>query len=101
LPDQNDWAFSATEPKELARLHAKIPKYVDILITHGPPQGILDQNNRGQNIGCNQLLKTVERVKPRLHVFGHCHEAYGLYCSFCCISYHIYLINMSNLQDTK
>jgi hypothetical protein len=78
LPDLTDWAFSATDSKELTRQHSKIPKSVDILVTHGPPSGILDQNARGQNIGCTQLLSTViERVQPRLHVFGHCHEAYG------------------------
>jgi hypothetical protein len=97
LPDQNDWAFSATEPNELTRLHSKIPTNVDILITHGPPAGVLDQNNRGQSIGCSQLFNAVsERVKPRLHVFGHCHEAYGLkipiiskhlsiFYLFCCV----------------
>jgi Icc-related predicted phosphoesterase len=23
------------------------------------------------------LLKTVEKIKPRIHAFGHIHEAYG------------------------
>lgn len=30
------------------------------------------------NLGCNHLLGELWRVKPRLHVFGHVHEGYGL-----------------------
>lgn len=29
------------------------------------------------DLGCPHLLREVWRVKPRLHVFGHCHYAYG------------------------
>lgn len=50
---------------------------VDIMVTHGPPAGILDKINWGQSVGCENLLKACRRAKPRLHVFGHIHEAYG------------------------
>ena len=61
---------------------------VDIMITHGPPQGIFDavpnrlhRNEQDglqfQNTGCTHLLRAVERAKPRLHVFGHIHEGWG------------------------
>lgn len=50
---------------------------VDIMITHGPPLGILDRTNRGEDVGCKHLRRAVERCKPRLHVFGHIHEAAG------------------------
>lgn len=49
----------------------------DVLITHGPPQGICDQTVRGDLVGCQDLLEAIERIKPKLHVFGHIHEAYG------------------------
>lgn len=29
------------------------------------------------DLGCPHLLREVWRVRPRLHVFGHCHWAYG------------------------
>ena len=32
----------------------------------------------GEEVGCPQLLRVVERVKPRLHLFGHIHEGYGM-----------------------
>ena len=55
-----------------------IPTNTDILITHGPPFGILDTTNNGEKSGCEDLLDIVQnRVRPQLHVFGHIHEAYG------------------------
>ena len=49
----------------------------DLLVTHGPPKGILDLTPRGEPVGCEELREAVRRVKPRLHVFGHIHHAYG------------------------
>lgn len=61
-----------------ARTHwAKIPEGVNVLITHGPPLGILDQLHNGKNAGDPDLLDAVKRIKPKLHVFGHIHSAYG------------------------
>ena len=71
-----DWAFMLSD-EELAAKWALIPPRVDVLITHGPPQGILDTTNRKEPAGSATLLERVRAVKPRLHVFGHIHEAAG------------------------
>jgi predicted phosphohydrolase len=71
------WAFNLPRGEELARVWAKIPAGVDMLITHGPPEGILDRTNRGDDVGCRDLFDRVFEVRPRLHVFGHIHEAAG------------------------
>lgn len=56
----------------------KVPANVDVLVTHGPPYGILDLTVTGRHVGSETLLKeTMSRVRPRFHVFGHIHEAYG------------------------
>jgi predicted phosphodiesterase len=55
-----------------------IPEGVDILVTHGPPAGILDQTPQGEHVGCADLKEAVERVKPKLHVFGHIHHGHGM-----------------------
>lgn len=56
----------------------KVPADVDVLVTHGPPNGILDKTFTGLHVGDEALLKdVVSRVRPRFHVFGHIHEAYG------------------------
>jgi Icc-related predicted phosphoesterase len=49
----------------------------DILITHGPPYGILDSTQRNEHVGCKALYERVQLIKPKLHVFGHIHESYG------------------------
>lgn len=57
-----------------------IPDDVDILITHSPPHGIFDQiaTEYNASVGDVDLLKTLEdRIKPKLHVFGHIHENGG------------------------
>ena len=43
-----------------------------------PPYNILDMNRGGVKAGCKDLYETVsDRVKPRIHVFGHIHEGAG------------------------
>lgn len=51
-------------------------KYADVWITHGPPNGILDQCP--MPIGCPFLLNAVRQWQPPLHVFGHCHDRHGV-----------------------
>lgn len=50
---------------------------VDILVTHGPPQGILDTVGRNNAVGCPVLLQLTQKLKPKYHLFGHIHEGYG------------------------
>lgn len=87
-PSFCDWAFNADIGPELAEKWKAIPNDVDVLITHGPPRGILDRNSDGFVCGCPDLRNEVlDRVKPRLHVFGHIHESYGKLFYCCLIAY--------------
>lgn len=72
-----DWAFNLNRGAEMAEKWKLIPDHVDVLITHGPPNGILDETPRGDCAGCEELRKRVEEIRPRLHVFGHIHFGYG------------------------
>ncbi|KAG8949737.1 hypothetical protein FRC04_008277 [Tulasnella sp. 424] len=50
----------------------------DIVMTHGPPRGVLDLTRKeGVHAGCPTLLNRITELKPRLHVFGHIHESRG------------------------
>jgi Icc-related predicted phosphoesterase len=49
-----------------------------VLITHGPPAGILDLVDDGQHVGSIALRRLVDRRRPRLHLFGHIHQAFGI-----------------------
>lgn len=75
----NNWAFNRERGAEIKPHWDLIPIDTDILITHGPPFGILDETVYSKRTGCEELLLKVYQVKPRLHVFGHIHEDYGQY----------------------
>ncbi|MBX7226852.1 MAG: metallophosphoesterase [Chitinophagales bacterium] len=77
-PEFYDWAFNRKRGKDIKKHWDKIPSDTDILITHGPPFGILDANKNQQKTGCEDLLNTVQKIKPKYHLFGHIHEAYGI-----------------------
>ena len=77
-PTFHHWAFMKNRGEDIRKHWEMIPENTDILITHCPPFGILDQTDSGKNEGCEDLLAFIEtKTKPRLHVFGHIHEAYG------------------------
>ena len=84
-PEFCDWAFNAWRTKEDVKRNdlygynypfigdywEKIPKNLDILLTHGPPYDIMDKCP--YPVGCEELLKKVREVKPKYHAFGHIH----------------------------
>ncbi|MCU0439457.1 MAG: metallophosphoesterase [Raineya sp.] len=73
----HDWAFNRHRGDEIAKHWELIPSDTDILITHGPPMGILDKTIWGKRVGCEELKKKVEQIRPKVHIFGHIHEDYG------------------------
>jgi len=77
-PEFYDWAFNRKRGTDINRHWKKIPENTNILITHGPPYGKLDANTNQYKTGCEDLLKAVEKIKPKYHIYGHIHEAYGM-----------------------
>lgn len=74
-----DWAFNL--PRKGAAIREvwnRIPLGTDVLITHGPPWGVLDQVHGGPHLGCEELKIRLVAVQPRVHVFGHIHDSYGV-----------------------
>ena len=49
-----------------------IPTDIDILVTHYPPYGILDEG-----LGSAEILNFVMKSKPTYHLFGHIHATAG------------------------
>ncbi|KAF2830169.1 Metallo-dependent phosphatase [Ophiobolus disseminans] len=90
-PEFCDWAFPywrnqdrynsshQCTPNAVPIAENPVPDFpqVDVMMTHGPPMGILDATRTGEHVGCEHLLRAARRCKPRLHCFGHIHEAYG------------------------
>ncbi|ODQ53864.1 Metallo-dependent phosphatase, partial [Saitoella complicata NRRL Y-17804] len=63
-------------PKSEPNPWTLVPTNTDILITHGPPHG--HPKPKGRH-GCPLLEREVlERVKPKLHCWGHIHDDYGV-----------------------
>lgn len=79
-----DWAYNFPQDDGGAFARAtwaKIPRDTDLLLTHGPPHGILDTTFGGEDTraGCPWLRDAVRERSDRIqvHLFGHIHEAYG------------------------
>ncbi|MBV4356125.1 metallophosphatase domain-containing protein [Pinibacter aurantiacus] len=74
----NNWAFN--RHRDAIKKHWElIPVSTDVLITHGPLFRTLDKTRMGIHAGCKELFQRVQEVKPRVHVCGHIHEAYGTF----------------------
>lgn len=76
-PEFCDWAFNL-DSAGLKEKWALVPNDLDILVTHGPPYLILDETPMRQHVGCIHLMKRIEEVKPKIHIFGHIHDDYGI-----------------------
>jgi len=72
-----NWAFNLQRGAEIKEKWDLIDNDTDVLITHGPPHGCLDDIVGGKHVGCEELMKAVHRIQPKLHVFGHIHSGYG------------------------
>lgn len=72
-----NWAFNRSA-KNICKHWNEIPDDTNILITHVPPQNILDQNRRDESCGCPYLRARVKELKLQYHIFGHIHESYGM-----------------------
>lgn len=73
-----DWSYMRDRgsPEMLAGL-AKIPTGVDIILSHGPAAGILDIVPDGSHAGCEDLLKELDRIRPKVMICGHLHSNNG------------------------
>lgn len=84
-PKFGHWSFMRPI-SELKEKWENIPSDLDILVTHGPPETILDEvmdyvphlgGYEVRHTGCPNLFKKVMETKPKYHIFGHIHEGHG------------------------
>jgi Icc-related predicted phosphoesterase len=79
-PTFYDWAFMKDD-EDLKEVWDQIPEDTNVLITHGPPHGILDMNEAGEHCGSKTLRARMEQDHIleylKVHLFGHIHEGYG------------------------
>lgn len=79
-----DWSWNRDRGPDIQRHWDLIPTDTEVLITHGPPMGILDDAGadyalRRERVGCANLRTTImERLKSlKVHAFGHVHRPGG------------------------
>jgi Icc-related predicted phosphoesterase len=79
LTQHHDTAFGRSNASDRIQVYNNIPLDTDIVITHGPPYGVLDADETYPGpSGDRELRAAIIRVKPILHVFGHAHSGYGV-----------------------
>ena len=69
------WSYDLTEDAARQLLSACPPGA--ILVTHSPPQGVVDRNSAGKSLGSLAIREAIERTQPPLVVCGHIHESGG------------------------
>ena len=71
------WAYQVSSHKSFKRWR-NIPSRASIVVTHGPPKGILDATRDHAKLveqtGDRPLRERVIEVNPKYHIFGHLHE---------------------------
>jgi Icc-related predicted phosphoesterase len=72
-----NWAFQAEGDAALEKFD-KIPSQVDVLVSHGPPEGYGDRTST-THAGDPNLLYAIEYKEPSVIICGHIHEGYGYY----------------------
>jgi predicted phosphodiesterase len=78
------WAYNVARAN-LDEYWSQIPTGIDILVTHGPPKGILDvtrdwKSKHPIHIGSLSLTQQVtNRICPKIHAFGHLHDEDGIH----------------------
>lgn len=77
-PEFCNWAWNRFRGSDIQRHWDLIPKDTELLITHGPPYGVLDKCTHGGIVGCQNLLNTIQSTPSiKAHFFGHIHEQRG------------------------
>jgi Icc-related predicted phosphoesterase len=86
-PEYFNWAFNLPRDGWRLKKHwSMIPDDTDVLITHGPPHGILDdasppitgwESKYPNHVGCKLLMERIQHLKLKAHCFGHIHVGVG------------------------
>jgi Icc-related predicted phosphoesterase len=71
--------FGMISASDRRREYSRIPIDTDVLISHGPPWGLLDSaTGESYHAGDPELLRAIRKLTLKLHVWGHIHAAHGV-----------------------
>ncbi len=74
------WSWNRDRGPDIRRHWNMIPSDTNVLVTHGPPHGLVDRLERGEHVGCEELRDTIDNRLDDLilSTHGHLHSAYGI-----------------------
>lgn len=113
VPTFGDWSFMKAR-NNISEIWDQMDLEADVLVTHGPPYGILDlavKNYRDsygvsllkyiEHVGCKSLLKKLKESNAKLHCFGHCHSKESCFNNgiFIHPEFNMMFSNASSLMD--
>jgi Icc-related predicted phosphoesterase len=103
-PTFGDWYFMKSRDK-MDKFWSNVAP-VDIMVTHGPPKYILDlsenKDHKLEFCGDKALYRhVVDRIKPSLHLFGHCHSNPPIENAGILYRHGVYFSNGSVVDDGK
>jgi len=92
-----NWGFQLMDEQEAKDKWSEIPEDVDVLITHGPAYGHLDQvlnpvspgKPTGIHLGDKELTRRIEEINPKVHICGHIHSSQGVLDGYGEVTTHI------------
>lgn len=104
-PNFGNWWFMKDRSK-MDKLYSSIPEWIDVVVSHGPPQKKLDlsydRDGRLEYCGCKSLANHIEnRIKPALVCFGHIHSSQNCINAGILYMNNIYYSNGSVVTDNK
>jgi hypothetical protein len=73
--DGNENGFGASDDFIYGEMEEKLQLGTDIVLSHNPPLGVLDKS--AIHAGSFALRYWIWERKPKLSLFGHCHESRG------------------------
>jgi len=83
-PEFCNWHFMKQRGPDIKKVWDMIPLDTDILITHGPPKGILDlaedPEHKLEQCGCNSMRRHIDDLPNLKYVlFGHIHDNHNCF----------------------
>ena len=95
-PEFCGWAFQIHNDYEDTEHWRKVPKDTDVLISHGPAYGKLDEittpltmGATPGHLGSKALRLWIDEHNPKLHICGHIHSSQGVLDGYGEVTTHI------------
>ena len=79
IPSRNKFDWNAAETESKATMFLSLCPSDAVLISHTPPLGIADQQKDGTHEGSEAIKAGILNCRPKLHLCGHIHNAWGQY----------------------